>query len=195
MFVVATRPVKNLCLQPGTSLSMEAWPSGPSVRQSYQWGNSSAPLARFVAPTPTCPAYQSASKPATHPLPCSLPNLASVLAAAVCRFPAGQGGCADAGARHAVPVPRAAAAPDRQVHVVWHVSSCALQTAVAVLYHADCFFMLPAALHPADPGSVAAESQALLQTCVGFLAAWVGACWFGYSAVMLWAFRTGMLQA
>lgn len=32
------------------------------------------------------------------------------------------------------------------------------------------------------------------QSCVGFLAFWTGACWFSYSAGLLWAFRTGMLQ-
>lgn len=52
----------------------------------------------------------------------------------------------------------------------------------------------PAALRPAAPGSPEAETQAAVRSCVGFLAAWAGACWFAYGAGILWMFRTGMLQ-
>jgi hypothetical protein len=34
----------------------------------------------------------------------------------------------------------------------------------------------------------------VLQNCVGFTAAWTGACWFAFGAGMLWMFRTGVLS-
>lgn len=51
-----------------------------------------------------------------------------------------------------------------------------------------------AALRPEAASGVAAETQALVQTCVGFVAAWTGACWFAYGAGILWLFRTGVMQ-
>ncbi|PRW33554.1 hypothetical protein C2E21_7717 [Chlorella sorokiniana] len=49
-----------------------------------------------------------------------------------------------------------------------------------MLYLGMGLLLLNAALRPTS------DAQMVVQHCVGFLAAWTGACWFGYSAVMLW---------
>lgn len=67
--------------------------------------------------------------------------------------------------------------------------------APAAVYLGMGLLLLGSALHPGAPGSTAAEAQALLQSCVGFMAAWTGGCWFAYCGIMLWMYRTGMLQA
>ncbi|KAL4419700.1 hypothetical protein ABPG75_006798 [Micractinium tetrahymenae] len=64
----------------------------------------------------------------------------------------------------------------------------------AVLYLNLGLLLLHTVLHPAAEGSSAMETQVLLQSCIGFLAFWTGACWFLYCAVLLWLFRTGVLQ-
>ncbi|EFN53717.1 expressed protein [Chlorella variabilis] len=66
--------------------------------------------------------------------------------------------------------------------------------APAALYLGLGLLLLNSALHPGSPGSMAAETQVLVQTCVGFVAAWSGGCWFVYSAVLLFFFRTGVLS-
>lgn len=53
--------------------------------------------------------------------------------------------------------------------------------APAALYLGLGLLLLNSALHPGSPGSMAAETQVLVQTCVGFVAAWSGGCWFVYS--------------
>lgn len=53
---------------------------------------------------------------------------------------------------------------------------------------------IPLSPHPAPALRPASDAQTVVQHCVGFLAAWSGACWFAYCSVMLWMFRTGMMQ-
>lgn len=64
----------------------------------------------------------------------------------------------------------------------------------AVLYLSLGLLQLQTVLHPAAAGSAAVETQVLLQSFVGFLSLWTGACWFLYCAAFLWLFRTGTLQ-